>query len=66
MLYLKSCPRCSGDIYEGFDMFGHFLACVQCGYELTDPQTTHLKIEYTAKRTGTEVASKLAELAKSA
>ncbi len=32
MLYLKSCPRCSGDINADSDMYGLFLKCLQCGF----------------------------------
>jgi hypothetical protein len=32
MLYLKSCPRCSGDINADSDMHGMFLKCLQCGF----------------------------------
>ena len=32
MLYLKSCPRCAGDINADSDMYGMFLKCLQCGF----------------------------------
>jgi len=32
MLYLKSCPRCTGDINADSDMHGTFLKCLQCGF----------------------------------
>ena len=32
MLYLKSCPRCAGDINADSDMYGTFLKCLQCGF----------------------------------
>ncbi len=32
MLYLKSCPRCAGDINADSDMHGMFLKCLQCGF----------------------------------
>ncbi len=35
MLWLKSCPRCSGDLYEERDMYGPYTDCLQCGYELS-------------------------------
>jgi len=31
MLYLKSCPRCKGDIYVNRDMYGDYKECLQCG-----------------------------------
>lgn len=32
MLYLKACPRCTGDINADSDMHGMFLKCLQCGF----------------------------------
>jgi hypothetical protein len=32
MLYLKSCPRCQGDINADSDTHGMFLKCLQCGF----------------------------------
>jgi hypothetical protein len=32
MLYMKACPRCHGDVELGSDMYGAYLACLQCGY----------------------------------
>ena len=32
MLYLKSCPRCTGDINADSDTHGTFLKCLQCGF----------------------------------
>lgn len=36
MFWLKSCPRCTGDIYDARDLFGGYLACLQCGYYLSE------------------------------
>ena len=36
MFWLKSCPRCSGDLYDSRDLFGRYLACLQCGHYLSD------------------------------
>ncbi len=35
MVYLKECPRCNGDLYDRYDLFGYFISCIQCGYELS-------------------------------
>ncbi|MDA0264621.1 MAG: hypothetical protein O3A93_10795 [Chloroflexi bacterium] len=32
MMYLKECPKCQGDLYEGSDMYGQYVSCLQCGY----------------------------------
>jgi hypothetical protein len=31
-LYLKSCPRDKGDMYEDRDVYGKYIGCLQCGY----------------------------------
>jgi DNA-directed RNA polymerase subunit RPC12/RpoP len=33
--WLKRCPKCSGDLREEADTFGSYIACMQCGYNLT-------------------------------
>ena len=35
MFWLKLCPRCNGDLYRDEDVFGSYLACLQCGHELS-------------------------------
>ncbi len=35
MYWLKSCARCGGDLYRGRDLYGEFVACLQCGHELS-------------------------------
>ena len=35
MFWLKACPRCRGDLYIEEDIFGSYLACFQCGHELS-------------------------------
>lgn len=35
MTYFKSCPRCGGDLQEGSDRFGPYIACIKCGDHLT-------------------------------
>jgi hypothetical protein len=32
MLFLESCPRCSGDVNADSDTHGDFLKCLQCGF----------------------------------
>ncbi len=38
MLYLKACPRCTGDLAPTEDEFGSYLYCVQCGNHLSGAQ----------------------------
>ena len=35
-VWLKTCPRCGGDLYRGVDVDGVFLACLQCGHYPAD------------------------------
>ena len=30
--WLKQCPRCRGDLRQESDIYGLYIACVQCGY----------------------------------
>ena len=43
MVWLKSCPRCNGDLTENEDLHGHYVACVQCGYYLSEVEEVVLK-----------------------
>lgn len=38
MLYLKSCPRCAGDIQIDDDPYGAFARCLQCGFNRDFPR----------------------------
>ncbi len=31
-MYLKSCPKCKGDLYLSQDFYGKFFNCLQCGF----------------------------------
>ncbi len=33
MLWLKGCPKCHGDLHLDSDVYGAYIACVQCGYQ---------------------------------
>ena len=64
MLYLKSCPRCAGDINADSDMYGMFLKCLQCGFskDLTPEMANNLfggqdaALDTTAARPDQQVA----------
>lgn len=38
MLWLKSCPRCRGDMVLESDFYGQYLSCIQCGNVLGERQ----------------------------
>ncbi len=42
MLWLKGCPRCHGDLLETTDVDDSYVACIQCGKELTAEQEAAL------------------------
>ena len=58
MYWLKACPNCRGDLYQGQDQFGKFISCLQCSRYLTQvaagefkPRTTEtLKLVSPATR----------------
>lgn len=39
-LKLRACPRCSGDILPGTDVYGDYQKCLQCGYLADKPRPT--------------------------
>ncbi len=41
-LYLKSCPRCKGDMNSNRDMYGEYRMCLQCGHMVDIPRTSNL------------------------
>jgi len=45
MFWLKSCPRCHGDLYGNSDNYGRYIDCFQCGYYLTAAEDARLRSE---------------------
>jgi hypothetical protein len=43
MLWLKSCPHCKGDLYQGRDLYGCYVACFQCGHYLSIAEEVALR-----------------------
>jgi hypothetical protein len=37
MMWLKSCPRCHGDLLLDSDYYGPSVSCIQCGHTLQEP-----------------------------
>ena len=31
MMYFRACPKCHGDVVFERDVYGNYLACLQCG-----------------------------------
>ena len=42
MMWLKSCPKCQGDLSASEDAFGSYISCLQCGNHLSDAQDLRL------------------------
>ena len=51
MLYVKACPRCQGDVELGSDMYGRYLACLQCGYMIDSREEALAALKLAAART---------------
>jgi predicted anti-sigma-YlaC factor YlaD len=43
MFWLKGCPRCGGDLYEGIDIYGRYIACLQCSREIPEEDAEALR-----------------------
>ncbi|MCH7552833.1 MAG: hypothetical protein IIC82_02395 [Chloroflexi bacterium] len=54
MLFLKSCPRCQGDMYLEKDSYGSFHQCLQCGNtkDLDAPSPLLAKVEWPVMQAG--------------
>ncbi|NQW21849.1 MAG: hypothetical protein HQ475_00225 [SAR202 cluster bacterium] len=45
MFWLKSCPKCHGDLYDNTDVYGSYIDCLQCGHYLTSIEDAELRTE---------------------
>jgi hypothetical protein len=44
MFWFKSCPKCgTGDLYDSGDLYGAYVACLQCGDYLTEAEEVVLR-----------------------
>ena len=46
VFWLRSCSRCNGDLHEDVDQYGRFIACLQCGHYLTEPEEVVLRYSH--------------------
>ena len=64
MFWLKSCPRCHGDLHEIRDVGYTYISCIQCGRILSDEQERALprlvRQRVQAYRASPRVAAKVA------
>ena len=49
MFWIKACPRCKGDLYEGSDIYGTYISCLQCARCLTVEEEGQLMLEAPAR-----------------
>lgn len=45
MFWFKACTRCKGDLYEGSDIYGTYVCCLQCARCLTAEEEGQLKLD---------------------
>ena len=45
MFWLKSCPRCHGDLHDNADFYGSYIDCIQCGHYLAADEEASLRSE---------------------
>jgi hypothetical protein len=57
MYWLKSCPRCSGDLVQTTELEDYRVSCLQCGLTLTREQETTLPRTAPAPRSMEDVSS---------
>ena len=43
MFWFKACTTCKGDLYEGSDIYGTYVCCLQCARCLTAEEQGQLK-----------------------
>ena len=56
-LYLKSCPRCKGDMNSNRDMYGEYRLCLQCGNSVDIPRVSALlELRLSVQRTKKKAA----------
>ena len=53
MYWLKSYPRCSGDLFENSDNYRSYIDCFQCGHYLTALEDADIRYDNFSTRTYT-------------
>ena len=59
-LYLKACPRCSGDISTNRDRYGGYRECLQCGYMIDLEESAQVEAVLLARKGAEEVVAETA------
>ncbi len=42
MFWFKCCPKCHGDLYSDSDVYGSYVACLQCSHYLSEAEEARL------------------------
>ena len=45
MFWIKACLKCKGDLYDGSDIYGTYVCCLQCARCLTVEEEGQLKLD---------------------
>jgi len=51
VIYLKACPKCSGDVELVADLDGSMLQCLQCSFKVDSPEAARRVAAEKAKKT---------------
>lgn len=46
MFWLKSCPRCRGDLFQARDHYGWYVSCLQCGHHFNEVEEAIFRYVY--------------------
>ncbi len=66
MFWLRSCSKCNGDLHEDRDQYGTYIACLQCGHYLTEPEEVLLRYSQVQPAAVAEEAMKELQAAQAA
>ena len=63
MFWFKACRKCQGDLYEGGDVHGSYISCLQCSRYLTQAEEARLKLSASGRATLLTNATGMAKVA---
>lgn len=46
MIWIKSCPRCRGDLLQNRDLYGWYVSCFQCGHHLSEVEEATFRLVF--------------------
>ena len=63
MFWIKACPKCRGDLYEAADIYGKYIACLQCARYLTEDEQALVETLQTPEDRMRDVPGRLERIA---